>query len=126
MLSNIDDYNSGTETPKNIKEINHELIYKLIDMYDEHNKDKESLVQNQRHVELINDLVENNMRLVPWVLNRFFPWAEDTLKEELAQEGSIGLIEAAKHYDPFMGIEARGQPYEFSSLAVPYYSWLCP
>lgn len=56
-------------------------------------------------------LIEENYRLVWSVVNRF-PYMRDE-KEDLFQTGCIGLIMAAKKFDPSKG-------FAFSTFAMPY------
>lgn len=59
-------------------------------------------------------LVENNMALVQFVLNRYAPIHRDSSlvsRQDLFQIGSIGLVKAASVYDPALG-------YTFSTLAI--------
>lgn len=107
-----------TRTLDEIKGYNHRLIGGLEVLYLDHQNDEVAIRQDSRHVKIVNDLVENNYRLVPWVLSKFFSWADGELRKDLTQEGNIGLIAAAKHYNPYRGIEDQGTPYEFSTYAV--------
>ncbi|KKM64481.1 hypothetical protein LCGC14_1500980 [marine sediment metagenome] len=58
------------------------------------------------------DLVRENLPLVKWVLSRF-PHTATTMidYDDLYQEGVLGLIQAAEHFDPSRGAK-------FSSFAV--------
>jgi RNA polymerase sporulation-specific sigma factor len=57
-----------------------------------------------------NLLAENNIRLVHWVLQRFSGRGYDM--EELFQVGTVGLVKAARRYEPGRGLA-------FSTYAVP-------
>lgn len=56
----------------------------------------------------INKIIEGNVRLVLSVAHRY----QGACFDDLVQEGTLGLIEAAKRYDP-----ERGQ---FSTYAIPW------
>ena len=59
-------------------------------------------------------LVAENMKLVPFCIHKFFPALADRFEwEDLAAQGYIGLIEAAWRFDPTKG-------YQFSTFAVGY------
>lgn len=60
-------------------------------------------------VEARNELVEKNLRLVINVVKRYN--SVDLTREDLIQEGNLGLIKAAEYFDPELG-------YKFSTYAM--------
>ena len=60
-------------------------------------------------VEARNELVEKNLRLVINVVKRYN--SVDLTREDLIQEGNLGLIKAAEYFDPELG-------YKFSTYAT--------
>ncbi|MBC3804586.1 sigma-70 family RNA polymerase sigma factor [Acetobacterium fimetarium] len=62
--------------------------------------------------EAMNDIVVNNKGLVYMVVNSFYNSLESSYldREDLEQIGYMGLMEAVKHFDPYMG-------FKFSSYA---------
>lgn len=60
-------------------------------------------------VEARNELVEKNLRLVINVVKRYT--SVDLTREDLIQEGNLGLIKAAEYFDPELG-------YKFSTYAM--------
>lgn len=60
-----------------------------------------------------NELIEKNIKIVPWVVNRYFASRAD--KEELIAQGNLLLIRVVELYDPAKGA--------FSSYAVKYLAW---
>ncbi|WP_026396067.1 sigma-70 family RNA polymerase sigma factor [Acetobacterium malicum] len=62
--------------------------------------------------EAMNDIVVNNKGLVNMVVNSYYNSLESSFldRDDLEQIGYMGLMEAAKHFDPFMG-------FKFSSYA---------
>ena len=60
-------------------------------------------------LEARNELVEKNLRLVINVAKRYN--SVDLTKEDLIQEGNLGLIKAAEYFDPELG-------YKFSTYAT--------
>lgn len=60
-------------------------------------------------VEARNELVEKNLRLVINIAKRYN--SADLTKEDLIQEGNLGLIKAAEYFDPELG-------YKFSTYAT--------
>lgn len=60
-------------------------------------------------VEARNELVEKNLRLVINVVKRYN--SVDLMREDLIQEGNLGLIKAAEYFDPELG-------YKFSTYAM--------
>lgn len=50
----------------------------------------------------INQLVEENLQLVPWIVKCYFYWSSMDF-EDLVQEGNLGLIKAAEKYNPTIG-----------------------
>ena len=51
-----------------------------------------------------NKLVEGNLFLVPYFVSKYVPNANGEL-QDLVQEGNLGLIEAARRYDPKRGVQ---------------------
>lgn len=60
-------------------------------------------------IEARNELVEKNLRLVINVVKRYN--SVDLTREDLIQEGNLGLIKAAEYFDPELG-------YKFSTYAM--------
>ena len=60
-----------------------------------------------------NKLIEENLKIVPWVVNRYFSTRED--KNDLIAQGNLLLIRIAELYDPNKGA--------FSTYAVKYLAW---
>lgn len=48
----------------------------------------------------VDQLVENNLRLVYFTINKFFHIPDEETKEEMRSCGYIGLVRAALNYDP--------------------------
>lgn len=68
-------------------------------------------VKKEEHYENINEVVENNLKLVWSIVNKFN--RSHSIKDDLFQSGCIGLIQAAKKYDKSLGTQ-------FSTFAFPY------
>lgn len=66
---------------------------------------------SQRGVEERNALVEANVRLVPWVVQRFAYTSDEEAFQQRVAAGYLGLIRAAELFD-----ESRG--FKFSTYAV--------
>jgi RNA polymerase sigma factor (sigma-70 family) len=105
-------------TPEEISDANDSVIAEIMRKFDE-----VPLANIPRKLRSdparVARLVEINQQLVPWFIEKTFPWAGEALREELIQEGYVGLLTAARKYNPFLGVLARGEPYKFSTLAVP-------
>ena len=64
-------------------------------------------------IEERNKLIEENLKIVPWVVNRYFSTRED--KNDLIAQGNLLLVRIAELYDPNKGT--------FSTYAVRYLAW---
>lgn len=99
--------------PDNIEEQNLFQKYFVSKIYDESGNLKSS---NQK---LRKEIAEKNAKLVTFVVNSFFSQKNYySLKEDLLQEGHIGLFEAIDKFDPTLG-------YKFSTYAVHWIHQSC-
>lgn len=59
------------------------------------------------NVEMRNELAERNLKLVPFVIERFFRKVPQlfSIKEDLVQEGYLGLLDALPKFEPKMGFK---------------------
>jgi len=60
--------------------------------------------KKKESIEARNKLVEGNLLLVPYFVSKYVPNANGEL-QDLVQEGNLGLIEAARRYDPKRGVQ---------------------
>lgn len=75
---------------------------------------KELLISVKKgNMEDKNKLFEHNLRLVKYVVNKYYMNESPTEKEDLLEYGAIGLWEAIDHFD----INANN---EFATFAIPY------
>ena len=66
-----------------------------------------------------NRLVEEHLPLVKFLVRRYARWRTAGLdREDLIQEGYLGLIHAAEQYDPEKINPETGKPYQFSTYAT--------
>lgn len=68
-------------------------------------KDKETGVVLSYNVEMRNELAERNLKLVPFVIERFFKKVPQlaSIREDLMQEGYVGLLDALPRFEPDLG-----------------------
>lgn len=72
-------------------------------------KDLENNLENNK--EIVEQIVKNNQKLVMKLANRYSSLARSLTKEDLINEGNIGLLKAIKCYNVNLG-------YEFSTYAI--------
>lgn len=69
---------------------------------------------NKNNIEVRNELVLNNLNLVPYTINKYQLYVEGIHDyEEMLQDGYISLIKAVENFDYTLG-------YKFSSYAIKY------
>lgn len=58
-------------------------------------------------IEMRNELAERNLKLIPFVIERFFRKVPQlaTIREDLMQEGYLGLLDALPKFEPDMGFK---------------------
>lgn len=66
--------------------------------------EEQELVKQYREgsVEARDQLVMHNFRLIPYIINQYNIYSSDPM--DLIQAGNVGLLEAAKTYDPEKGV----------------------
>ncbi len=80
-------------------------------MQDNKNLFKE-YAKNKDNIDLRNKIVLNNLKLVPYTINRYHLYIEDIHNyDEMLQDGYIALIKAVESFDYSLG-------YKFSSYAI--------
>jgi len=67
----------------------------------------------------LNELVEQNKKLVYHFANRYYGMCKLSFldKDDLIQEGFIGLMEAAEKFEPDRGCSVEGEKVKFSNYA---------
>lgn len=76
---------------KKIPQLSKEDIVRLLHSY-----------QNNENIDLRNQITEQNLRFVVKIANKYVERGLD--KEDLIQEGNLGLITAVEQYDPEVGV----------------------
>lgn len=59
------------------------------------------------NIEMRNELAERNLKLIPFVIERFFRRVPQlaTIREDLMQEGYLGLLDALPKFEPGLGFK---------------------